>query len=124
MHQWQYGRNTYLHICVSAYLHNNKITKKQEIIIRYHPSENNVQHLKIKDPATSNAYLSICVFSKEITALASKPSAFVCQNFQKSAKGMPVRRMALFPLPQLAFAENHEVKELKRVGRKENVREE
>jgi hypothetical protein len=27
MHQWQEGGNTYLHICVSAYLGDNKITK-------------------------------------------------------------------------------------------------
>jgi hypothetical protein len=28
MHQWREGGNTYLHICVSAYLRDNNITKK------------------------------------------------------------------------------------------------
>jgi len=73
MHQWREGGNTYLRICVSAYLCNNKITKKTG---NNHltPSENSDQHLKIKVPAGSNAYLCICVFSKEITALAHQES--------------------------------------------------
>jgi hypothetical protein len=51
--------SAYLCICAPT-----KSQKNQEIIIRHHlkPSEKNV-------PAGSNAYLCICVFSKEITAL-------------------------------------------------------
>jgi len=30
MHQWREGGNTYLRICVSAYLRDNKITKKNK----------------------------------------------------------------------------------------------
>ena len=57
----------YLRICVSARKQN---CKKQEIIIRHH-LKNNDQHLK-NVPVGSNAYLCICVFSKEITALKAK----------------------------------------------------
>ena len=53
----------HLRICVSAYLRANKITQKTR--------NNTDQHLKIRVPAGSNAYLCICVFSKEITALPS-----------------------------------------------------
>ncbi len=63
-----HDRNTYLSICVSVYLHANKITKKTWNNL-YTPSENNDPHLKIKVPLGSNAYLRICLFSKEITAL-------------------------------------------------------
>jgi hypothetical protein len=67
LHQWQEGGNTYLRICISAYLGNNKITKKieknQERIIRY--------RLKKNVPAGSNAYLCICHFLKK-----SQPEAY------------------------------------------------
>jgi hypothetical protein len=46
--------NTYLRICVSAYLRDKKITKT--------PSENSVQHLKKKVPAGSNAYLRTAAY--------------------------------------------------------------
>jgi hypothetical protein len=32
LHQWREGGNTYLRICVSAYLGDNKITKKSRKI--------------------------------------------------------------------------------------------
>jgi hypothetical protein len=63
LHQWREGGNTYLlRICVSGQQQNHKKNQKnQERIIKY--------HLKKKVPAGSNAYLHICLFSKEITAL-------------------------------------------------------
>jgi hypothetical protein len=36
MHQWREGGNTYLRIGVSVYLRDEKITKKQAIIIGRH----------------------------------------------------------------------------------------
>ena len=59
--------SAYLHTCVSAYLHKNKIIKKTRKN-QYTPSESNDQHLNIKVLAGSIAYMSICVFSEEITA--------------------------------------------------------
>jgi dephospho-CoA kinase len=54
--------SAYLRICVSGRQQNHKkIEKIQERIIRY--------RLKKNVPAGSNAYLRICIFSKEITAL-------------------------------------------------------
>jgi hypothetical protein len=56
-------------ICVSAYLHiwvttkSQKNQENQERIIRH--------RLKKYVPAGSNAYLCICIFSKEITALGA-----------------------------------------------------
>ena len=59
MHQWRESGNTYLRCSVSVYLRANKITKKQDN--HQTPSEQNDQHLKIRVPAGSNAYLRICV---------------------------------------------------------------
>ena len=75
MHQWREGGNTYLGICVSAYLRDKKITQKTGNN-HWTPSENSVQHLKKKVPVGSNAYLRSCLLSKEITALG-------CDYFRK-----------------------------------------
>jgi hypothetical protein len=58
------------HLCVSAYLRVCGPTKSHTKTRNNHltPSENNDQHLKKRVLAGSNAYLRICVFSKEITA--------------------------------------------------------
>jgi hypothetical protein len=54
--------SVYLRICVSGQEQNHKkIKKNQERIIRHRLNKN--------VPAGSNAYLCICIFSKEITAL-------------------------------------------------------
>ncbi len=50
--------SAYLRICVSARQQNHKKTGNNYQT----PSENSDQHLKIKVPAGSNAYLRICVF--------------------------------------------------------------
>jgi hypothetical protein len=53
--------SAYLRISVSGQQQNHKKSRKnQERIIRH--------HLKKNVPAGSNAYLRICIFSKEMTA--------------------------------------------------------
>jgi hypothetical protein len=56
MHPWREDGNTYLRICVSAYLGDKKITKNQE---------KSRKNLKKNVPAGTNAYLRICYFLKK-----------------------------------------------------------
>jgi hypothetical protein len=62
--------SAYLRICAQGHQQNHK--KNQEIIIRH--------RLKKKFPAGSNAYLHICIFSKEITAKCKRDNNSFCKQ--------------------------------------------